>query len=277
MNRIAVLVLAVAGTASTAVALPAFNGLFGEARVFNDFATSNLTVNGTAYPTPGTFSAPLPSGAQQLVIRDQFPFPTAGNFANKHRAALSADGGASAYGFQRSDGFDLSVDFRIDTPFPNVRKEGSIEIRNPRFSIDPNFIDEGRILVASDGEVAVFGGAMPFIGFGSVYTAGTTANIRFIYAAPGHNGPGSLAAIRLIFTPQAGVPIDSGWRTWGPEVDGDGFNDGTTVHFVGQAQRFAVSSDEAIFTWGNLNVIPSPATLALVGLGGLVAVRRRRA
>lgn len=208
-----------------------------------------------------------------LVQFDERNFALQGGFANKHQALFSTDGGTSAYALQNSDSFRLDFTVNVNTLRPDgqPRKEGGLVFYNPR----PGFVDEGRVLVASDGEIAVFGGAMPFTGFGNAYVKGTTASLSFTYFAPGELGP--KAAYRLTATTTLGN-FDSGIKVWGDETDGtNGFNNGTNFGFLAQNQRLPVTAEFATTTYGGINIIPAPGAAALLGLAGLATARRRRA
>ena len=155
--------LAVALLAGVAAASPAINGAKVFERVFNDCPGSTL-ITTTGYPALMSFS-------------DQ----NAGcvGFANLHIWRLSADGGASPAVFNNGDGFSLSADLVIEG---TGEAEAGIGI-NPWFSLT-----DGRVNVrTTDGEIACFGGRMPFWSFtdpahgGLHYVKGHPIHIEFIY------------------------------------------------------------------------------------------------
>lgn len=287
INRLTA-VVALAGIAAAASAqITSINGLRVEYRQFNDFGTSNLSIGPAAGPlvaqpqTPGSTALPLAGGVR---IRDEFPIPTAGNFANKHTALLSNDAGATAYQFMNNQSFDISVSFTMSNGDPlRSRKEGGFAFFVPNGT---GGIDEGRLLVASNsfgpsgpftpGETAIFGGTMPFTGgnpgsgWGNgTYADGSTVTLRFVYNAPGDSGP--QASYEAFFNGQS-----SGLKYW--DVNGpNGFRDGTTIGFVGQFTRVPIVADFGDVTYGNISItVPTPGALALIGLAGLAATRRRR-
>ncbi|QOJ00677.1 MAG: hypothetical protein HRU70_09305 [Phycisphaeraceae bacterium] len=227
-------------------------------RRFNDFPTSELTV--------------VNDGLNEISFRETFAAGTVGNFANKHLAYLSTDG-SNAFGMSRSQSWMLMMDIRIDAPAGSPRKEGAIQIENPRPGL--GYTDEGRILVASDGEVAVFGGVMPFTGLGNVYTLGTTAHMIFEFFAPGEVD--AKGAYRLTFIDAVTGAHSSGLKIWGDETDGTaGFNEGTRIALVAQNQRNPVIDDSSFIQYSNISIVPAPGALGLIGLMGLAAARRRR-
>lgn len=250
------------------------NGVMFNNRVWNDFPGSTLTPVNT-WPTA-------------VGWNEQFAVGEVGNFANKHLAYLSTDGGTSAHQHHVAQGFTLSFTVNISAPNALPRKEGALQIENPRPAL--GFTDEGHMLVASDGEVAIFGGAMPFFssnvpgswGSGSSgssggwYTLGQTAQVSFTYYAPGDVDP-TLGAYRITFNDPVTGMHDSGLKIWGVESDGTaGFNTGTKIAFQAQNTRNPLIADSSDVIYGNVSVVPAPGALALLGLGGLAAARRRR-
>jgi len=267
--------VAFAGMASAAIAgdMSQVNGLAVTTRVFNDFGTSALAIDGTARAqTSETFAR---AGLGDYRVHEDFAAGTVGNFANKHMAYLSNDGGNSAMGLHSSQSWKLEFDINITAPNGAPRKEGVIQIENPRPAL--GYTDEGHILVASDGEVAVFGGVMPFTGFGGgTYTLNTTAHVSFEFFAPGAVDA-LLGGYRLIFTDAVTGVHDSGIKLWGTEPDGTvGFNEDTRIAFAVQNQRNPFINDSSDFLFSNITVVPAPGSIAVMGLMGLAATRRRR-
>lgn len=270
----AVVVALFAGSA-LAGDISAVNSYRMNTRVFNDFPGSALLVDNAGEPNPGMSNDNFPIPGGNVSIDELFSAGEPGNFANKHVAWLSADNGASRFQALNQQSFSITFDVNLTAPGAAPRKEAGIEIRNPRPNNNPPFTDEGQVLIASDGEVAVFGAAMPFHTFGSIYTLGTTAQVSFIYYAPG--AVGAMAAYQLLFNDAVTGPHDSGIKVWGNEADGtNGFNTNTEIGFKIQNQRNPTIADESHVLYSGVTIVPTPGALALLGLGGLAAGRRRR-
>ncbi len=288
------MILSVAAVATLAgssfAAINDVNGYIVEARNFNDFGSSTLTINGTNYPTQSTGS--IAGVGTTVNFNDQFPFPTVGNFANRHNAFLSADGGASRYAVQRNDSFFLQTRLTILSG-SGVQKEGGLNFWNNRNVVDnvgqPNeaavtFTDEGFFNVrSSDGEVAIFGGGLPFHSFGNVYVTGTTVTLGFAYYAPGtiaanagveyfYNGLAS--GIKFMDNVNDRIIAND---VNSPTFGAGGISNFASVGFRAQNSRDFLANDFSDITYGETILIPTPGAAGLLGLAGLVAVRRRRA
>jgi hypothetical protein len=274
MKRV-MMMAAVCGLAAGAAAqdISQVNGYVVKTRVFNDFSGTSLFINENPEANPGqqdTFASP---GSGGMRFREQFTAFQQGSFANKHLAYLSTDGGNTELGLSHVQSWSIDLNIRISAPGPGPRKEAGIRVENPRPGL--GYTDEGLILVASDGEVAVFGGVMPFTGLGPIYTLGTTANLRFEFFAPGTVD--ARGAYRLTFTDAVTGFHDSGLKIWGNEPDGTaGYNYGTRLALVAQNQRNPLIDDSSDIEYSNIRIVPAPGAAALLGLGGLVALRRRR-
>jgi len=253
MNRASIGLFAIAavGLAGTAFAAPnSINSVVVTERAWNDFPASTL-VTTNAYPASVRF-------------QESFPQFTPGNFANKHWATFSNDG-ATDYLFQQSEDFTITTTVRVNAVAGQPRKEAGLFFRNPH-QVNPLFINEGAFMVASDGEVAVFGAGLDFHGFGgAAYTLGTTATLEFRYY---HNGV--IPQYEAIFN-----GISSGVKGFG-DPDFQGFNNGSRIALQAQNQRNPLIADFSDIEYGGTSVVPTPASFGVMGLGLLAMGRRRR-
>jgi hypothetical protein len=275
-------VLTVAGLAGTALAgdITSINSLVPDLRVFNDFGNSTLTE--------------VHAGLSGKITEGPFNLPTGpGTFANKHRYFLS-NNGTSAYSVDSYQPFELQFDYKLSLSYagtqPGVaRKEGAFEVYVPEQ--DPvsgvRYTNEGRFLVASKqqgtlDEIAVFGGSMPFTGFGNVYTAGSTVRLRMIYT-PGDGVPltGPQATLNVGYSTDGGLTWTMGGvKNWDSDRS-DGFVNGTRFAFVGQNSPITPGDPAGLnqvveHEWNVVSLVPAPGALGLIGLGGLAMARRRR-
>ena len=151
--------------AGAAVATPIINGASIEQRTFNDCPLSTLTVTNDYN--------------NSIEITDEMNALCVG-FANLHSFSLSSDGGASAAVFNNNSNFILAADVTISGAGEG---EGGLRI-SPWWS---PYVD-GRFMVnATTGEIACFGGRIPFYtftgGHGLHYVKGTTVRMQVTYRA----------------------------------------------------------------------------------------------
>ncbi len=255
--RIRALALAAsAGMTSAVVASPIINGAVINERIFNDDPGSTVT-------TVNNFGA-------EITITDART--GAGGFANLHNWRASADGGATAAQFANGDSFTLFTDVTISG---DGNGESGLSVA-PWWSPD---VDGRFNMRTSDGEVAVFGGRLPFYSFtathGVLYTKGDTVTLGVIYNANG-NSAGDPATIEYIYDDgtvysSGALAFDEGnpaepYGTWGMLDNAQ----------IGGYTQVTGANATLSTTWGNITYTPTPASAALLGLGGLAAARRRR-
>jgi hypothetical protein len=162
-------VLVFVGTVLTpggASASPNVDSALINERIFNDCPTSVLT---TVNAYPGTIS-----------IDDQVL--DCGGFANLHNWRFSDDGGATAAVFNNDSAFKFSANLTISGTSDG---EAGLQV-SPWWSQDV----DGRLNVrTTDGEIAAFGGRLPFYSFtaeqGVTYTKGTTIRLTITYLPNG--------------------------------------------------------------------------------------------
>ena len=164
-SRTTVLVLAVASLAlaSAAFATPTPTSAVFHTRVFDDCPISILTTT-NLFP-----------GLIQINDQNQPPQPLCAGFANLHTWRFSTDG-VNAIQFLNGDAFEYSATLVL-----NGAGEGGLNM-SPWFSPDADGLFNVR---TTDGEIACFGGRMPFFtftgAFGLVYTNNTPITLGISY------------------------------------------------------------------------------------------------
>lgn len=233
--------------AAGATAQP-YNGLQVNARVFNDFPSSNLVID-NQYP------------ASLSINEDSFG---AGGFANRHMAWASEDSGSTGADFDYGDGFDFSVTMNLDANPVGGREAG----------IMTDLFGFGFFGALGNGEIAAFGSFLPFHTFGNVYTNGTDVRLRMIYT-PGA-GEGVLPASTIEYIIDLGNgPVSSGVIAFNNNEGGIPTNFNALIGVGIQSQGGAGGSSNVLFT--DFSFVPAPGTAALVLGGMVVGARRRRA
>lgn len=260
MKMSALLAIAAVGASSAvALATPTINGAKINSRVYNDNSASNLTVTNN-YPSLVQFND------QNLTQ----------GFANRHNFRVSGDAGATAQQFANSDAFAISADVTIDGP---GNGEGGLQV-SPWYSA--NVDGQFNLRAGGNGEVAVFGGRLPFYSFtsnfGVTYTKGTTVRLSIQYVpndltagSPGRiqYGYGNLVSPWLAFN--ANNPAEVA-------VYGD-YGTLNNAQVGGFVQVLGGASGQNGLTASFANIafdVPAPGAAGLMGLAGLLAARRRR-
>lgn len=251
--------LAVVAVAEVASAAPAINSIVFNTRVFNDDGGTTLSV-GDDY------------GAGTAFIDESNI--TGGNFANLHNWRFSEDNIDPAV-FNNGDAFAFSFDMVISGA---GQGESGLHV-SPWWSQNV----DGRINVrTTDGEIAAFGGRLPFYSFtgshGITYTKGEVISLGVIY------NPNSLSMADPA-TIQYFVSLGGNDYTSGPLAFDEG-NPAEDPPFglwgilnearAGAFQQTFINQGADLRTdWTNISFVPEPATLALVLLGGVAVIRRR--
>jgi len=135
----------IAGSANLASATPTPNGAVITTRIFNDCPGSSISTN-NAYPG---------------VIGIADGGSGCGGFANRHAWSFSADGGATPIAFVNGDKFSYCATLNIS----GSGAEGGLRL-SPWWSPD---VDGNFNCRTTDGEVACFGGRLPFYSFTGTY------------------------------------------------------------------------------------------------------------
>lgn len=269
---------AVGASASPAVDSIALNDP-GNVRIWNDDPTSVLTTGNTYTRTP-------PSGPESggCWIKDDSLDDDGGyggSWANRHNWRFSVDGGVNNAVFMNADPFEISADVTLSG---SANIEGGLNV-SPWWSKD---VDGVFMLNTETGEIACWGGRLPFYSFttnhGQTYTKGTTVNlaIQYVPRALTQAAPGIIKYTLI----QSATTYESPWLAFdegNPEEDPPYglwgiLND---ARVGGWAMPKINTGDPT--NWGQADFenvhyapVPEPATLALLSLMTLAAVRRRR-
>lgn len=166
------------------------NGAHVKTRIFNDCPTSTVVVTNT-FPANVTIAE---------SNNDCF------GFANLHNWSFSTDAGASSATFENCSAYRWCADVVLSG---SGGGEGGLRL-SPWWSLDV----DGRFMInASSGEIAVFGGRLPFYSFtgnhGITYTKGVVARMEAIYLPNGLSA-GSPATIEYRIALGAGPTYSSG-------------------------------------------------------------------
>jgi hypothetical protein len=201
--------------------------------------------------------------------------PTGVGFANLHNFHL-ADGGVE-HSFGNGEPFQFSADLTISGAGAG---EAGLQL-SPWWSQN---IDGRFNFRTTDGEIAAFGGRLPFYSFtasqGITYSKGTTVRVGLLYW-PASLSSGDPARITYNLTMGAnfytsgalafdeGNPAE-GYGSWG-HLD--------NARVGGYVQVFTTQSgagNNLTAEWGNITIVPEPSVVALLGLGILSLLFRRR-
>lgn len=218
-------------------------------RIFNDYPNSTLTIF-NKYPNQ--------------VVFNESNFGS-GGFANRHTAFFSDDGGTTPIDWNYGDAFALGFTLDLDATPATGREAG--------FHAD--LFGLGFFGVLSNGEIAAFGSILPFHSFGNVWTPGTPVRLTMIHTPGNGDGvtPGTIpSTMEYKYDAGAGI-VSSGAIPFNTGEGGIPSNFPFYLGFGVQNQGAPGGSSNADFR--NV-IVPAPGAAALLGLGGLLAMRRRR-
>lgn len=232
------------------------NGLVDAPRLFNDFAGSNLIYS-------STYSA---AGSSVMLRESEYG---TGNFANRHATWLG-DGGGNKVGFTYGDGFDMQMNMRINAADSVGNVEAGFQMDLFGFGLFG--------VLSSTGEIAAFGSVLPFHSFGAgVYNIGDEVQLRMVHRPGAGDFSGTNSTMEYFYN---NLTTASGWVSSG-EIAFTTLEGGIPSGFdafagVGAQINQPDAVDGNVSIDFNNFVVPAPGVLALAGLGGLAATRRRR-
>ncbi len=239
----AVLSLITAGSLFAQVST--INSVVYSPREFNDIPGATVTVVSN-YPS-------LISISEQNVVASS-------GFANRDNWRFSADG-TTAYKFGNNDFFAATMTITLTGNPISPRKEAGFMLNT--------IGGDGQFIVNTDAhEVVAFGGPLPFFAFPSTFNSGDTITLGMTYFLDG-NGKRA-----VIYSANGAVS---------PALEfsnlEQGIIDNSTLGGYFQIVRIAPeATNDGSATFANIGIVtvPEPSTCALLGLGFLAMLWRRR-
>ena len=251
---------AMAVTAAAAASVNAQVNSWGTyLRYFNDIPSSTVNITQNTLAT--------------LQFQEQFPQAPAGQGGvNRHTGALSADFGASPYIVGNSIPWSYEVTVRLDGTASNEVGMHIGQLGTPA-PFGPGNAITGQVMVNANGEIAAFGGWLPFF-----------SNNQPQYANLPRGARGIDIRLGVFMNPDPIAPTIeyrvNGIGTGPIAIDGPTFafynSLQNSVGVYGQGGWRTTAPTDATYTFTNPVVTPAPSGLGVLALGGLLAARRRR-
>jgi hypothetical protein len=153
LRRALIVALSVAALAGANAQVSSINSVAVTPRFYDDIKTATLTVV-TNYPA--------------LISFDEENVTSTSGFANRDVWHFSNDNGATAYLFQGTDYFTMTMSVTLTGNPASPRKEAGFVFNNPAN-------DGGEFILDTDAhEVVAFGGFLPFYAFPKTFQSGDT-------------------------------------------------------------------------------------------------------
>lgn len=254
--------LLVAGVVCAAVASPSIDSAIVHTRIWDDAPYSTVTF-GNDYPS-------------SIWIMDENLDDT--GWANRHNFRLSENGGISDAVFMNGDYFEFYADFTLTG---TANSEGGLNL-SPWWSQQ---VDGVFMANTENGEIACFGGRLPFYSFtgdhGLTYTKGETVRMGMIYDPHSltEADPGTIQYSYAVGDTTYESPVlqfdmgnpdeDPPYGLWGM------LNDARLGAYFMPKIDSGTPGNWGRVDYENLVFVPEPVSLALFALAGLTLVRRR--
>jgi len=222
-------------------------------RLFNDFPGSSLT-----------FASDYGAGTVE-ISETNYP---GGSFANRH-AAWFANGG-NKIDIDYGDAFTISTTMQV----LQTGTVGNIEA-----GIQADLFGFGFFgVLTANGEIAAFGSTNPFHSFGTgLYNLGDDVMLEMIHTPGAGEFSGTPSTLEYRYN---NLTQGSGWVSSGQiaftNLEGGIISSFSQYYGVGAQFNNPGADAEIGIRFTNTTMVPTPGTAALLGLGGLVAARRRR-
>jgi hypothetical protein len=258
MSRLHVLLAAAAGLATATIAhadlFSSINSMDASGiRWYNDFPGSTLTVTNGGMPS----------------IRFQDSNFIGGNWTNRHHAALAAGGVAYNFG-AGNQSFQMDLDVTINGALPASTEAGIWVGTAPNWPSSA-IANVGNFVCLPDngGEIAAFGGVLPFFSNNQPANSGMARALR-----------GASRHMTMIYnTSVYGSSMNYGINgVFTGDLPFSGLDPSSLIGVYVQGPNGGpVNLGNVDVTFSNISIrVPTPASATLLGMGGLLAARRRR-